>query len=310
MHVVVRFALEPAACDQAPNSDPSGLGAPAWGTILDMNDEQIAYWNGVAGQRWTEQQVVLDRALAAYGRAAVDRATVRSGEHVLDIGCGCGETSLALSDAVGPPGSVFGIDISAPMLARARERAKGRANLTFAEADAAKIAYPRTFDLLYSRFGVMFFEDPVVAFRHLHTAAASGGRVSFVCWRSYEENPWATVPVEAVRHLVPEVQLPTEDGPGPSAFADPAKVQRVMSSAGFRELAIERFDADVVLGSGDLEEAVEFAVRGGPASRLLAAATPEVQARGRDAVRRVLEPLRTANGFALPGSSWLVTARA
>jgi SAM-dependent methyltransferase len=274
-----------------------------------MNDEQIAYWNGLAGQRWTEQQDVLDRALAAYGRAILERAVVRPGEHVLDIGSGCGATSLALSDAVGLTGNVLGVDISARMLARARERAEGRPNLIFLEGDASSLEFSRKFELLFSRFGVMFFEDPVAAFGHLRNAAVRGGRLAFVCWRAYEDNPWASLPVDAVRHLVPDVTLPTGDSPGPYAFADPAKVQRILSSAGFGDIAIDRFDADVVLGEGELDEAVEFAVRGGPAARLLAAASPDVQARARDAVRRVLEPLRTATGFALPGSGWLVTAR-
>src|SRR3954452_11756217 len=104
-----------------------------------MNDPQIAYWNGVAGQRWTEQQIVLDNALAAYSRAALDRAAARPGEHVLDIGCGCGDTSIALSEAVGSTGAVLGVDVSVPMLARARERSVGHPNLMFMEADAAAL---------------------------------------------------------------------------------------------------------------------------------------------------------------------------
>lgn len=278
--------------------------------MAGMNDDQIAYWNAQAGQRWTEQQVVLDRALAAFGRAALDRAGARPREHVLDIGCGCGDTALALADRVRSDGAVLGIDISTQMLARARDRAQDRANLTFVQGDAATMAFPRKFELLFSRFGVMFFEDPTAAFTHLRSAAERGGRLTFVCWRAYEENPWASVPVNAVRALVPEVALPTGEVPGPYAFADSAKVERILSSAGFRDVACDRFDADVVLADNELEDAVQFAVSAGPASRLLATAAPEVQARATDEVRRVLEPTRTASGFALPGSSWLVTARA
>jgi hypothetical protein len=156
----------------------------------------------------------------------------------------------------------------------------------------------------------MFFEDPVAAFSNLHRAAVSRGRLVFVCWRAYSDNPWASLPVDAVRRVMPEVELPTAEGPGPYAFADATRVQNILSSAGFREIAIDRFDADVVLAAGELEEAVEFAVRGGPASRLLAGAPAEVQGRARDEVRRILEPLRSPSGFALPGSGWLVSARA
>jgi SAM-dependent methyltransferase len=275
-----------------------------------MNDEQIAFWNGPAGQRWTEEQVALDRALAAFGRGVLDRAGASPREHVLDIGCGCGDSALALADRVGAGGSVLGIDISTQMLARARDRARDRANLTFVHGDAAALAFPRRFDLLFSRFGVMFFEDPIAAFTHVRGAAASGGRLAFVCWRAYEENPWASVPLNAVRRLIPEVAPPSGDGPGPYAFADAARVEQILSSAGFHDVACDRFDADVVLSDGELEDAVQFAVNAGPASRLIVRASPEVQARATDEVRRVLEPIRTASGFALPGSSWLVTARA
>jgi SAM-dependent methyltransferase len=275
-----------------------------------MNDEQIAYWNGQAGQRWTEEQVVLDRALAAFGRGALDRAGVALREHVLDIGCGCGDSSLALADRVGSGGAVVGIDISTQMLARARDRAQSRANLTFVHGDAATMAFPRPFDLLFSRFGVMFFEDPIATFTHLRSATTSGGRLTFVCWRAYEDNPWTAIPLNAVRRIVPEVTPPSSDGPGPCAFADAAKVERILSSAGFRDIACDRFDADVVLAGDELEDAVRFAVGVGPASRLLATAAPEAQLRAMDEVRRALESMRTPTGFVSSGSSWLVTARA
>jgi ubiquinone/menaquinone biosynthesis C-methylase UbiE len=274
-----------------------------------MNEEQVAYWNGPAGDRWTQQQLVLDRALAAYGRAVLERAAAKPGEHVLDIGCGCGDSSLALSEQVGDSGSVLGVDVSAPMLARARERAQMRMNLTFLHGDASAMAFPRKFNLLFSRFGVMFFEDPIAAFKHLHAAAQSGGRLAFVCWRPFEENPWAALPVQAVRSVVPEVEPFKQDAPGPYAFADSAKVERILTSAGFTNVAIDRYDADVVLAGDDLEAAAQFAVSAGPAARILATVSPDLQARAKEAVRRVLESKRTPTGFALPGSGWLVTAR-
>jgi ubiquinone/menaquinone biosynthesis C-methylase UbiE len=274
-----------------------------------MNDEQVAYWNGPAGDRWTQQQLVLDRALAAYGRAVLERAAAKPGEQVLDIGCGCGDSSLVLSEQVGANGTVLGIDLSTPMLTRARERAQNRTNLTFLQGDASTMAFPRKFDLLFSRFGVMFFEDPTAAFKHLHAAAQSGGRLCFVCWRPFAENPWAALPVQAVRSVVPEVEPFNQDAPGPYAFADSAKVERILTSAGFNNVVIDRFDADVVLAGDDLELATQFAVSAGPAARILATVGTDLQTRARDAVRRALESKRTPAGFALPGSGWLVTAR-
>lgn len=274
-----------------------------------MNEEQVAYWNGPAADRWTAYQVVLDRALTPYSGAVLERAGARAGEHVLDIGCGCGETSLALSERVGSGGTVLGVDISAPMLARARERAQNRPNLTFLQGDASVFAFPRKFELLFSRFGVMFFEDPTAAFQHLHAAAQSGGRLAFVCWRPFAENPWTRIPLEAVATVVPNSEERSADLPGPYAFADQAKVERILSAAGFHDVKLERFDADVTLGD-DLEQAVHFAVTSGPASRLLATVTPDVLAKAKDAVRRALESAKTPKGYALSGSSWLVTAKA
>jgi SAM-dependent methyltransferase len=276
-----------------------------------MNEEQIAYWDGPAGQRWTEQQMVLDRALAAFGDAVVERAAARPGEHVLDVGCGCGASSITLSDRVGATGSVLGVDLSAQMLERARERAGTRANLSFARGDVTTFSFPRTYDLVFSRFGVMFFEDPVAAFRQLRTAVRPNGRLVFVSWRAFEDNPWAALPVSAIRSVLPGAPLShfDSDAPGPYAFADVKKVEQILLSSGFRDIQIDPFDGEVVLAGDDLDQAVEFAVNAGPALRILASVSPDVHARAKDAVRRAIEPMRTRNGFALAGSSWLVSAR-
>jgi SAM-dependent methyltransferase len=274
-----------------------------------MNDEQVAYWNGPAAQRWTAYQQVLDHAIRRFGDAALDAADVRSGERALDIGCGCGDTALALGARVGVSGSVLGLDLSERMLARAKERATGRANLEFRQGDAAVIALPADFDLLFSRFGVMFFDDPDAAFANLRRTLRWNGRLSFVAWRVFTDNPWAHLPVQAVNRLVPEVVPPTSpDIPGPYAFADRDKVARILSTAGFHSITIDRFDAEVELG-GDLETAVDFAIQAGPVSRLLGAAGPELLAQARSELRSVLAPHRSNHGFALAGSSWIVTAR-
>ncbi|HEY2733325.1 MAG TPA: class I SAM-dependent methyltransferase, partial [Polyangiales bacterium] len=239
-----------------------------------MNEEQIAHWNGVTALRWTERQRVLDRALQVFGQTALARADPRAGERVLDVGCGCGDSTLALAERVGDRGSVIGVDVSAPMLARARVRATGRTSIQLLEADASRASLPRELDLIFSRFGVMFFEDAIAAFAHLRSALRANGRLAFVCWRAFEENPWMHIPVRAVERTLPNVKRQNDDGPGPFAFADAAKLEQRLTAAGFSSIAIERFDADVILSEDSLSDAVAFVLNAGPASRLLSDATP------------------------------------
>jgi SAM-dependent methyltransferase len=275
-----------------------------------MNEEQIAYWNGPAARRWSEQQEALDAALAAFGSAALDAAAVRGGEHVLDVGCGCGATALALSDRVGQAGSVLGVDVSAHMLARARERAGARANLRFVEVDAGALPAGPQFDLLFSRFGVMFFDDPRATFHHLRAAMRLGGRLAFVCWRALEQNPWILLPLAALQRVIPDLALPgSAPGPGPFSFADSSQLEQLLTDAGWSEITIERFDADVILSATDLDEAVQFSATAGPAARVLGGSDPALRARAEAELRRTLAPLHAPDGFALAGSSWLVRAR-
>jgi SAM-dependent methyltransferase len=276
-----------------------------------VNEEQIAYWSGPAAQRWIAQQATVDRALEPYGAALLDAAALRGGEHVLDVGCGCGATSLSFAERVGPTGIVLGIDISAPMLARAAERGRNRVNVRFQEGDAATMKLDPEYDGVVSRFGVMFFEDPVVAFTNLRTALRAGtGQLAFVAWRAFAENAWTALPVAALGDDLGVSFEPMDpDLPGPNAFADPDKVARILKSAGYSAIALDRFDADVMFGES-LDAAADFPFQLGPVSRLLAGAPAEVVARARERVRRALEPHQSAGGVALPGASWLVTARA
>ena len=155
------------------------------------NSEQIADWNGVMGRQWAARQREIDSSISPFGDAALKTAAPMPGERVIDIGCGCGDTSIALAQQVGAEGAVLGVDISAPMLEVARTRAASLQlpHLEFREADASTASLPARNDLLYSRFGVMFFDQPVPALAHARQALRNGGRLVFVCWRSPRETP-------------------------------------------------------------------------------------------------------------------------
>src|SRR6266853_1819734 len=154
-----------------------------------VNTAQIEYWNGGAAETWVAQQERLDRELDPLGRAALVALAPRRGEHLLDVGCGSGQTTLQLADALGSAGRVVGIDVSLPLLAAARRRSRV-ANVSFVHADAQKHAFEQPFDAIYSRFGVMFFDDPVAAFANLRRALRPGGTLAFVCWADVRTNDW------------------------------------------------------------------------------------------------------------------------
>jgi SAM-dependent methyltransferase len=279
------------------------------------NAEQIEAWNGAAGAKWVRYQNRLDRMLAPFGAAVVEAAAIKPGERILDVGCGCGATTLEAASLAGPTGRALGIDISLPMVTRARERSAERGLSTaFSVADASLHDFePGSFDLLLSRFGVMFFDAPAEAFANLHKALARNGRLAFVCWRTMSENPWLSVPLRAAMPLLPPFDPPAPGTPGPFAFADNARVAAILTQAGFRDVGLTPFDADIVLGApqGDaVEDALEQTLEIGPLARLLANLSDDLRARIADTVRAELARHRTAAGVTLPGATWIVTASA
>ena len=278
--------------------------------MTQANADQIAYWNGDAGKRWVDQQARLDAMLAPIGEAVLAAAVAKPGERVLDIGCGCGETSLKLATAVGANGRVLGADVSAPMLALAKHRAAATKTLAFTETDAATRGFePEAFDLLFSRFGVMFFADPDAAFANMRKALTKTGRVAFVCWRDWRENEWVRVPIMAVRpHVPPQPQLGPED-PGPFSFADPTRLRRILANGGFDAITLRPFDAEVEIGTS-LDDATNYLLEFGPVSRALTDASTAQKQQAIAALREALTPHATATPIKLGAAVWIVTAKA
>lgn len=278
--------------------------------MAERNDEQIEYWNGPGARRWVRHQEVLDRMLEPFGRAALEAAGARPGERALDVGCGCATTSLALAAAVGDAGAVVGVDPSAPMLEVARGRARERrlTNASFVVADAASHVFDADFDLLFSRFGVMFFAEPTRAFVNLRGALRKGGRTAFVCWGPLADNPWFQVPMAAAGTVVPLPQPTSPEEPGPFALSGRTRLGGILESAGFGGIQIQSVSPAVVLGT-DLDQAATNAIETGPVSRLLLDVDEATRMRVRAAIREKLAPHASADGVALPSAAWLVTAR-
>jgi ubiquinone/menaquinone biosynthesis C-methylase UbiE len=277
----------------------------------DRNADQIAYWNGPSGQHWTDRQPMQDVLLAPVSQALIESAGVKAGERVIDVGCGCGSTSIELAERVAPAGFVLGVDISTPMLARARELAPKNLPVDFVLADATVYPFdPRHFDLVASRFGVMFFADPVISFANLRTALRPSGRLAFACWREPRENPWMMVPLQAAYKHVPKLPQQGPEDPGPFAFAVEERVNRILREAGFTDISMEphNLTLDVAIGRG-LDAAVQGALEIGPASRALAEHPAEVRAAASQSIREALTPFVRGESVLLPASIWLVTAR-
>jgi SAM-dependent methyltransferase len=272
------------------------------------NAAQVAYWNETAGRTWADLQDRIDRQIRPLGLAAMERLAPASGEQVLDVGCGCGDTSLELARRVGPEGGVLGLDISAPMLevARGRAEAAGARNLAFHEADAQTAALPGGRNAVFSRFGVMFFADPTAAFANLRSALRPGGRLGFVCWRPLAENLWMRLPAETAAGLVPPAPPPEPGAPGPFAFADPDRVRRILAEAGFT--GIDLTPHDEAIGGLDLEGTVAMSFRVGPLGAILRE-RPDLAPLLRERVREAVSPWLRGDAVYMPSATWLVSAQ-
>lgn len=272
--------------------------------MSDTNQEQIDYWNQRAGATWAELQERLDALLAPLSKAGLNAAQVKAGERVLDVGCGCGDTSIALQQK---GAEVLGVDVSAPMLEHARKR---DSSVKYLQADAARTDFEGVFDLMFSRFGVMFFDDPKSAFKNLHGALKPDGRMLFVCWQPPAANPWMAIAGRAIAPFMPSSDAPVDPrAPGPFAFADPDYVTDILASAGFSDIRLSPHEEPLYLAD-TLAEALNFQTRVGPAARVMSELEGDKREAALTAVEDALRPFDQGNGLRLGSSVWLVSARA
>jgi len=278
------------------------------------NIEQAEHWNsGEEMRHWVDLQARYDTMLEPFAEMIMSAAQISSGQTVLDLGCGCGATTLAAA-VLAAPGEVVGVDLSAPMLQRGRQDAgaAGLANTSFLQADAQVHSFePDFFEAVISRFGVMFFGDPVAAFSNLRAATRPGGRLVFVCWRPMADNAWLLVPGSALAQHVPLLDLGAPDAPGMFAFSEPERVRSVLSDAGWIDVTLEPKETTVLVGGGgSVADTVEFLRTGFMGRTLLAGMDAEAKDKALAAVNEALTPYVSDGGVCLGAAVWLVTATA
>lgn len=274
------------------------------------NADQFNTWNGDSGQRWVATADRRDAVLAPIAELLLDQAAIQPGAAVLDVGCGCGATSLAAATATGPKGSVVGLDLSQPMLDLARRRAgeAGVPHLRFSQGDAQVHRLETSFDVAISRFGTMFFDDPVAAFTNLARHLRPGGRLCIATWQPLVANQWLTVPGAA---LLGYGALPEGDGPGtPGMFAqaDPVPIRSMLSSAGLVGIDSTPRTVPLVLGT-TIEDAVDHLVDSGPGRAVLETIPEHQRGAALAAVADVLADYHGDAGVTLDAAVWITTAR-
>ncbi len=278
-------------------------------TVTDSD----TYWNGDGGDIWVRNMDRSEAAFVSMTAALMARAAVRQGEHVLDIGCGGGVTSQVLAERAGPDGEVLAVDISASILRVARQRHDRNANLHFLQADAATadLGEPR-FDLIFSRFGVMFFADPLLAFTNLRRALKPTGRMVFLCWRAMKQNSWIAEATGAAVSTLGEEHRPAPPAdpfaPGPFALADLERTAGILRGAGFGDVTVEPLDDFMWLG--DLEQAVNYLKSMGPIAQAMPKVSADQEQAVDQAMRAALARYLVDGEVRAPSATWIVTATA
>jgi len=275
-----------------------------------VNVEQEKAWTETEGRHWVEYADGYDAMSRRFGEALLDAARIGKSDHVLDIGCGCGAMTIAAARQA-PGGSSLGIDLSGPMLEVAERRADdaGISNAHFVKGDAQVHPFDsETFDIAISRFGVMFFADPVAAFNNIRRSFQPSGRLAFVCWQEMFQNEWIALIGGALASHVPLPEFGEPGGPGPFSLAEPQRIEEILGAAGFSNVSIENRKAPMQFPGSTTDE-VETFLRDMPVAQdMLGKAEPEAADRALAAVRESLEPRFGPDGLFLDGAAWLVTA--
>jgi SAM-dependent methyltransferase len=287
------------------------LGTPRTSNMNDVTqteNAQMALWNGSAGRAWVAEQALLDRMFKPFEDLLAGIIDAASGCRVLDVGCGTGSTTLALAQRLGTTGHCVGADISAPMIAAARARAEqATTTVSFICADVQTYAFePASFDRIMSRFGIMFFNDPVLAFANLRRAASDSAELHCIAWRSASDNPFMTAAERAAAPLLPNLPVRLPGAPGQFAFADRQRIFSILGQSGWGEIDIRPLDVDCTLSEGDL---LGYLTRLGPVGLALQEAGEGTHAHVIETIRSAFDPYVHGTEVRYTAACWMIKAR-
>lgn len=273
------------------------------------DDKQTNYWNATAASAWVDAQDLLDQMMKGLEDLLVDGVVARSGRRVLDVGCGTGGTTLAVARRLGAEGQCIGADVSEPMIAAARARAERDCiPASFILADAQTHPFERaSVDTIISRFGVMFFNDPIQAFTNLRRATTDGGALQVIAWRSAAENPFMTTGLREAAPLLPNLAAPAADGTGQFSFADPRRVAAILDASGWTDVDLQPIDVECTLPEPEL---IGFFTQLGPVGLALQGQDEQTRARVIDAVRPAFDSFVHGNEVRFTAACWMVSAQA
>lgn len=278
----------------------------------DKNIKQKQFWSGAGGDVWVDKQREMDIMLNPLGERVIQGLDLKEETKILDIGCGCGATTLEIAKLVNQ-GEVIGVDISEPMLERATQTASDMAltNISYQVKDVQVDEMPnKYFDIAFSRFGVMFFEDPFEAFNNINHSLKDDGQLSFVCWQHASLNPWQSLSIQVIKEFL-DLPAPPPKSPGPFAFEDKSYIEEILNASGFRDIEIKDNQEDIVMFSGkSIREACEDYLTINPVvTEMLKNSPSELREEILEALIGKFSDYHKDDGLLFPSATWVVSAR-